>query len=375
MRCVEGSGRATRPCRALLVPHPTLFAMAPSSPPPTPSSILAAGATNARSEDDTRSGRSLERAVILVTDQIPSGSVGRPELAHRAIPRLSNRPATDRSTDPTLVVLARPGAVRSGRAFNGGQLHGKCHIIGCHGRNPCSELLPERRALRQTEGMPSPPPPPPPPNRDFSLDELLRLARLPFRDPGALRRWVFGIVATVVPVIGWLALAGYRIRVLRAALRQEPVTLPEWNDLGELFGDGFRVLLVTLAFALPAAVARILGHFTGDLLTLVSSLLGIAAFAFLPAALLGLATGRFAAAFDFESHIRQIRRHTALYVQLVLAVAVVFWLLELVVGVTLLLAPLAAFWGFAFEASLTGAAGRRMGIRPAPSGPLSFSTP
>ncbi len=210
---------------------------------------------------------------------------------------------------------------------------------------------------------------------DFTLDELGRLARLPFRDPGALRRWGLGIVAAVVPVIGWLALAGYRIRVLRAALRQEPVALPEWNDLRELLGDGFRVLLVTLAFALPAAVARILGNFTGDVLTLVSSLLGIAAFAFLPAALLGLATGRFAAAFDFESHIRQIRRRTALYVQLVLALAVVFWLLELVVSVTLLLAPLAAFWGFAFEASLTGAAGRRMGIRPAPSGPLSLSTP
>ena len=190
-----------------------------------------------------------------------------------------------------------------------------------------------------------------------------------------MRRWVFGIVAAVVPVIGWLALAGYRIRVLRAALRREPVTLPEWDDLGELFGDGFRVLLVSIAFALPAAVARVLGHFTGDLLTPVSWVLGIAAFAFLPAALLGLATGRFAAAFEFEAHIQMIRQRTALYVQLVVALAVVFWLLELVVGVTLLLAPLAAFWGFAFEANLIGAAGRRIGTRPAPSGPISFSSP
>lgn len=227
--------------------------------------------------------------------------------------------------------------------------------------------------LRQTDGMPSPPPPPPP--SDFTLDEIARLARLPFRDPGALRRWLLGLVAAVVPVIGWLALAGYRIRILRAAMRREPATLPEWDNLGELLGDGLRVLVVTLAFALPAAVAAILGNFTGGVLTLVSSLLGIAAFALLPAALLALAGGRFAGAFDFESHIRQIRRQTALYIQLVLALAVVFWGLELLVGVSLWLAPPAAFWGFAFEATLIGAAGRRIGVPPAPPAPANPSTP
>lgn len=229
---------------------------------------------------------------------------------------------------------------------------------------------------------PPPPPPPAPPTDSFTAGELERLIQLPFRNPGALRRWALGFVAALVPILGWLALAGYQIRVIRKSLRSEPTVLPEWDGLNDLCSDALR--------ALPAAL--ILSGIPNALASFAPGLLGWAFLAapwvLVPPALVVLAGGgSVGESLDVGAHIRQIRKHSGLYVWVIGAAAALSILTALIASgaagpgprgwmpgsgfspVALLLGAATMFWAHAVEAAVIGAAGRRMGIRPASQSP------
>ena len=93
--------------------------------------------------------------------------------------------------------------------------------------------------------------PGPPPARD-TID-LARGFRFVPEDPDWSKKvligGVFMLLASVL--VGAVFVAGYGVRLIRNSARGEPRPLPEWDDLGGIFGDGIRALALYLAYALP----------------------------------------------------------------------------------------------------------------------------
>lgn len=89
---------------------------------------------------------------------------------------------------------------------------------------------------------------------------LRSLIKFPFRGPDWQRRLIIGAGLVLIPLlipiplIRWLPsilLSGYILKVMRQAIKGEELTLPAWEDWGELTLDGLRVTLVNLVYLLP----------------------------------------------------------------------------------------------------------------------------
>jgi hypothetical protein len=85
-----------------------------------------------------------------------------------------------------------------------------------------------------------------------------QLFRFPFDD----ERWkskflvggLLGLGGVSLWIITWpllFPLWGYSVRIMRRAIKGEPLALPEWDNWGQLFGDGLRFWLVGFVYGLP----------------------------------------------------------------------------------------------------------------------------
>lgn len=78
----------------------------------------------------------------------------------------------------------------------------------------------------------------------------------PWNDGDGVKTIIIGGVLTLLGflVIPLVLVSGYSLRVIRAVVDGDS-ELPAWDDLGGLFVDGFRALVVTVAyFAVPAVL-------------------------------------------------------------------------------------------------------------------------
>jgi hypothetical protein len=106
--------------------------------------------------------------------------------------------------------------------------------------------------MTSTQGIP-PPPPTTPEVRGFDLGRSFTFT---FQDPRWLEKVVVGglfYIATFL-IIGWFFLLGYMARVVRNVVEGRDDQLPEWNDLGTMFADGFKLFLVGFIWLLPMFV-------------------------------------------------------------------------------------------------------------------------
>lgn len=213
---------------------------------------------------------------------------------------------------------------------------------------------------------PPPPPPPPPPDRAATFDFVRPLAFV-FEDP----RWVAKIllggvfVLASVFIIGIFFIYGYIARLVRNVIDGVTHPLPEWEDLGEFFGEGIRLFLVTLTYTLPFIViafifvipAAMMGNlddemarqFGGGMMSCLMCILfpiGLAVAVWIPGALMMSVVSRsYAAAFDFRRIGAFIRANLANYL-----LAFVVWLIARfaagIVGLALLCVGLlfTQFW-------------------------------
>jgi Protein of unknown function (DUF4013) len=97
-----------------------------------------------------------------------------------------------------------------------------------------------------------------------SLFHQLRMVyRFPFQSPRWQSRYLIGvgfsILGFIVPVIPWIFLAGYLMRVLRNSIDGKDLELPDWADWGDLALDGLRYLVVTTIFLLPSILVFVFG--------------------------------------------------------------------------------------------------------------------
>ena len=87
----------------------------------------------------------------------------------------------------------------------------------------------------------------------------------PFRGSQAFKRFlIFAGLALgnfLVPVIPGLFTAGYSIKILRRAIREGRVEMPEWSEEGRLLTDGLYSMIISLAYLLPGLIVLVGGFF------------------------------------------------------------------------------------------------------------------
>jgi hypothetical protein len=96
--------------------------------------------------------------------------------------------------------------------------------------------------------------PAPSTNIDFG-----RCFRVVFDDPDWIKKVLIGGVFVLLSglIVGLFFVAGYWARLVKSAAAGQPRPLPEWDDLGGIFGDGLK--LVGLYFVYMLAVGLVVG--------------------------------------------------------------------------------------------------------------------
>lgn len=76
----------------------------------------------------------------------------------------------------------------------------------------------------------------------------------PFED----EQWVSSILICglllLVPIVGWLAIAGYTLEVARNVAMGSPRPLPKWDNFGEKLSLGFNWFVISFVYTLPVTL-------------------------------------------------------------------------------------------------------------------------
>ncbi len=80
--------------------------------------------------------------------------------------------------------------------------------------------------------------------------------RFAFEDPDWIKKILIGGVFMLLStfVVGAVFVAGYGVRLIRRAAAGDPRPLPEWEDLGGMFGEGLRAFAIYLVHVVPVVV-------------------------------------------------------------------------------------------------------------------------
>jgi len=80
-----------------------------------------------------------------------------------------------------------------------------------------------------------------------------RAFRFPFGDTNWVSKLLIGTLVSFVPILNFAAI-GYVADVTRELAGGRETPLPEWNNFGNLFVRGFKMIVVQLLYALPLLV-------------------------------------------------------------------------------------------------------------------------
>jgi hypothetical protein len=166
-----------------------------------------------------------------------------------------------------------------------------------------------------------------------------------FQDPDWVKKMLLGGLFSLLGmlIVGVFFVSGYFVRLVRRSARGEERPLPDWDDLGGLFGEGVPAVGVYLGHVLPVVMVPLLmliasavvfgggaslahrseaaANALGAMLSVVIlalyalfMLVMLALMVYLPAAIVRLALlGRFGAAFDWRENLAFIRRNLGPY--------------------------------------------------------------
>jgi uncharacterized protein DUF4013 len=89
--------------------------------------------------------------------------------------------------------------------------------------------------------------------------DLARGFRFVTEDPDWIKKILIGGVFTLLSgvVVGAVFVLGYSVLLIRRAAAGDPRPLPEWDDLGGMFGLGLRGLAIYLVYILPVAIVPV----------------------------------------------------------------------------------------------------------------------
>jgi len=92
--------------------------------------------------------------------------------------------------------------------------------------------------------------------QDRDTIDLARAFRFVPEDPDWIKKVLIGGAFMLLTplLVGAVFVAGYGVRLMRRSARGDARPLPEWDDLGGMFGDGLRAMALYLAYALPVTM-------------------------------------------------------------------------------------------------------------------------
>ena len=79
----------------------------------------------------------------------------------------------------------------------------------------------------------------------------------PQQDAEWLKKWGIAALLMLVPVIGWVMVAGYALEITRRVITENPQTLPAWDDFGEIAKKGVYAVIIGIVYNLPVFVLGI----------------------------------------------------------------------------------------------------------------------
>ena len=97
-----------------------------------------------------------------------------------------------------------------------------------------------------------------------------------FQDPAWIRKILLLAVMFFIPIIGWLIIGGYTLRLIKNVIDGVPQPLPEWDNWGGDLGGGLKVLVVGIVWGIPIwIITAVLDSGDSWLLGFVSWLLSV----------------------------------------------------------------------------------------------------
>jgi hypothetical protein len=196
-----------------------------------------------------------------------------------------------------------------------------------------------------------------------TLDQIQYIFTFPFQEKGWANKFLIGFLlysaGFLIPILPWIFISGYFAKIVEISLEGEELVLPDWDDWGDLFRSGFRLMafgfivmlpvLVLLAAGYAAFLApalssafsdpsysnqlpadfllrSLMGMFGGMLLMGVATITGLLVSFFIPPALTHMiAEGQFKAAFHFRSWWRVFRINIGGFlISYILAIGIAF---------------------------------------------------
>lgn len=99
---------------------------------------------------------------------------------------------------------------------------------------------------------------------ELSTYSMQQILTFPFKDPRWKSKLGLGVLLTVagmfVPVIPSLFVIGYGYQILqRLVVDRGDLYLPEWDDWGKYFKDGWRLFAVWFVYSLPSLLISLIG--------------------------------------------------------------------------------------------------------------------
>lgn len=72
-----------------------------------------------------------------------------------------------------------------------------------------------------------------------------------FDDPDWLKKIGIGALLLLIPLLGWLWIAGWSLEITKRVIRKDPAPLADWDDFGGYLVRGFQVFIIGFVYALP----------------------------------------------------------------------------------------------------------------------------
>ncbi len=89
----------------------------------------------------------------------------------------------------------------------------------------------------------------------FNLNEIFMF---PLKDQEARKHLLIGalvsIAAFVIPIVPYLVLFGYTVRLVKQVFNNEPLRMVPWDDWGEMFKDGAKMFGVRFIYSIPIMI-------------------------------------------------------------------------------------------------------------------------
>jgi hypothetical protein len=186
-----------------------------------------------------------------------------------------------------------------------------------------------------------------------------------FEDPDWLKKLGIGALLMIIPIIGWMVVAGWGLEITKRVIQHDPQPLPDWSDFGGHLIKGLQVFVIGFVYSLPTILINACqqgitifgqqGNNSSDqtvtsIVTVVAICFGCVSFIYsiflgfiLPAALANFAaSGQMGAGFRFGDVFGMVRAAPMAYLMVFLG--------GIVAGIIAVLGLIVCFIGVLFTA-------------------------